>query len=706
MDGSDGKEVNPVTHTRIPPCRPPPYHRGVCPRAQHRVAPASAATLVLALAVAGCSSLGVQPFPEPLSSTPPSPEAEVLLSGSAEEEERTSPTVTRAPGVPVGPSVAEGAADDLGTDLSGDPIEEVAFNNAPLPAFIDALFNEILGLSFHVAPDLRDKTDLVTLRIAEPVTPSQLFTTARRVLEQHYGVRIRAEDDGLLTFEVSDELTVGGIPLLISGRARPEVPATHRTVFQIVHTKVASPNRIAGLLRQLLAGVELDIGELPLLGALLVKGSLSNVDRAVAMIDVLDQPLLSGRQGLVIEPVFLDVRAMATDLSDVLKSQGYSTQVGYADLAASVVLLPLTSANKLVVFAADAAILERVAEWARIMDAEREAAVEDGWFYYQFRNTLAEDVADTLNEILGIEAAAESGQSGEPRPRPRRGGNRLVFDKNRNAVLYRGNGKDWARIRILIDKLDKPVPQVLIEVLLAEVTLNDKEESGVEYLANLSLGSRSVDALLISGGLSLTLDGAGETRALLRLAYEDKRVAVRSLPRLLVKSGESGNIFAGTRVPVLSQRAEGPQQEGSTSIVQQIQYQDTGITLNIVPIVQANGLVDLEISQDFSETRATGAASLTPTILTRQIQTSMTLRDGQSVLMGGLISESQSQGRSGVPGLGRLPVLGRLFRADSYSKDRTELVVMVIPYVIADHAQGLELTEQIKSQLELHRRFL
>lgn len=684
-----------MNNTRMPRCRPPP------------LAKAAAATAVLGLALVGCRSLNVAPFPEPLSSTPPAPEEEVLLAAGQNDAERTAPTVTRAPGVPGGPSVAEGTPDDLGQDLTGEPIE-VAFNNAPLPNFIDELFNQRLGLSFLISPDLRDKADLVTLRIAEPMPPRELFTTARRILEEHYGVRIRADDDGVLTFQASDEITASGIPLLISGRAGPEVPATHRTVFQIVHLKVMSPNRITGLLNSLMSGVELEVAERPSLGAVLLKGSLSNIDRAVAIIEVLDQPLLSGRHGIVIEPVFLNVAQMARDLNAVLRSQGYSTSVGYSDLAGAIVLLPLTSANKLVVFAADPAILPRVEEWAAVMDAEREAAVEDGWFYYQFKNTLAQDLTETLNQILSIDSAAEVEEEAQDRRRQRGrgGGETLVFDNNRNAVLYRGNGQDWARIRTLIQKLDKPVPQVLIEVLLAEVTLTGREESGVEYLASFGIGSRGVDAQLTSGGLSFTLDGAGKTRAFLRLAYEDNRVALRSLPRLIVKSGESGNIFAGSQVPVISQRTEGVQVEGSTSIVQQIQYMNTGVTLNITPIVQANGLVDLEINQNFSETRAAGAATLTPTILTRDLSTSMTLRDGQSVLMGGLISESQSQGRSGVPGLARVPVLGRLFRADSYQKDRTELVVMVIPYVIADHRQGRELTEQIKSQLELHRRFL
>ena len=696
-----------MTHTRLLRCRPPP-HRGATPprRGWACPIPLSPPAIALALAVAGCSSLNVDPFPEPLSSTPPAPEDEVLLAGPAEEEP-TAPTVTRAPGVTGGPAFAEGTPDDLGQDLTGEPIA-VAFRDAPLPNFIDELFNERLGLSFLIAPNLRDNTSLVTLRIAEPMAPADLFSTARRILEEYYGVRIRADDDGVLTFEATDEVTASGIPLLISGRAGPEVPATHRTVFQIVHMKVMSPNRIAGLLNRLLSGVELDIIERPTLGALMLKGNLTTIDRAIAIIEVLDQPLLRGRHGIVIEPVFLDVAQMARDLHDILRSQGFAASVGYSELASAIVLLPVRNANKLVVFAVDPAILPRVEEWAAVVDAEREAAVEDGWFYYQFKNTLAEDLTETLNRILSIESAAEAATAAEggQRPRSRGTGEQLVFEKSRNAVLYRGNGQDWARIRMLIEKLDKPVPQVLIEVLLAEVTLSGKEESGIEYLASFGIDGRGVDAQLTGGGVSFTLDGAGATRALLRLAYEDNRVALRSLPRLIVKSGESGSIFAGSQVPILSQRAEGVQIEGSTSIVQQIQYRNTGVTLDITPIVQANGLVDLTINQNLSETRAASAASLTPTILTRDLSTSMTLRDGQSVLMGGLISESQSQGRSGVPGLGRVPVVGRLFRADSFQNDRTELVVMVIPYVIADHRQGRELTEQIKSQLELHRRFL
>ena len=139
-------------------------------------------------------------------------------------------------------------------------------------------------------------------------------------------------------------------------------------------------------------------------------------------------------------------------------------------------------------------------------------------------------------------------------------------------------------------------------------------------------------------------------------------------------------------------------------MLQEVSYRKTGVQLEIKPLVQANGLVDLAISQQLSEARPSADTSLagSPTILNRQISTSLTLRDGGSLLMGGLISGNQSGGTSGVPVLGQLPVLGHLFRTDQAQEDRTELMVMVTPYVIADHEEGWELTRRIREQLYLH----
>ena len=130
--------------------------------------------------------------------------------------------------------------------------------------------------------------------------------------------------------------------------------------------------------------------------------------------------------------------------------------------------------------------------------------------------------------------------------------------------------------------------------------------------------------------------------------------------------------------------------------------------LTVKPTAQANGSVNLGISLRLSEAQPNASTSLTgsPTVLQRDLETKLTLRDGGSTVMGGLVSDTKSIGQTGVPGLGRLPVLGRLFRTDSFQRDRTELIVMVIAYIIADHEEAKELTERLKAGLELHQQYM
>ena len=606
---------------------------------------------------AGCTSLKVAPLPEPIR-PPKAPPAQTSDAAVAATEEEGT-TITPTPGVVIQRTVAEGIADRLGEDLTGPPIA-VSFHDVPLVAFINEVFAERLGMSFTLGAGLSEQQDLVTLRLTEPVSPSQLFATARRVL-QDFGVDLR-ETDGVLTFTADQEISSQDIPLLISGRTLPVVPATHRVVFQLVPLHVVNPRMVTGLLGQALAGQDLQITEEVRRSALLLRGSVEMVTRAAELIEVLDQPLMRGRHGILIEPGFLVAREMAKDLAAVLKVEGYNAQVGDSS-GGSIVLLPLDTANKLVVFAQDQGTLEHVKDWARTLDARKEATIEDAIFTYEVQNTQAESLKETLDGMLqGGTGAGEDEpvSTGLAEDNSSRGSGRIVVDGNRNMLLFRGSGKEWGELRAVIEQLDKPVPSVLIEVLIAEITLSGEQESGMEFLFRNGIGSErtitssTLDALGVKAkALSLTLDSAGVTRAVLNVFYEDSRVVIRSSARLMVKSGESATFDAGNEIPTITQLSDtGTQVAGSTNVLQQVTYRKTGVVLEIEPVVQASGLVDLAISQELSEAQPTAATSLggTPTILSRRITTNLTLRDGGSLLMGGLVSNSQTEGQAGIPG--------------------------------------------------------
>ena len=653
-----------------------------------------------------CATLTVDPLPEPLR-----PPAEFVEDESEQAEGspelqtglRTSPV----PGVVIQRSVAEGMADDLGQSLVGDAIQ-VSFHDMPLVAFINEVFFEQLGLSFVIAPNLREKKDLVTLRLNQPLPPAQLFATARRVLGE-YGVDLR-QTEGVLTFAASEDATSQDVPLLVSGRALPEVPPSYRTIFQLVPLKVVAKADVRKLLEEVFDDRgELLVDESEFGNALLLMGPTELVERALPMIEVLDQPLLQGRHGLVIEPAFLSAWDLAGALMPVLRAEGYSVLRDAA--GASVTLVALREVNKLIVFAVDPAALAHVEEWARILDEEHQEEVDDGLFAYQVRNTEAEHVAQTLGRFAGRAAAGADASAQSQAADQQTGDGSLVVDKRTNMVLFRGSGREWAEILRMMRLLDKPVPSVLVEVVIAEVTLTGLQGSGVEWALNASGAGK--DAVLGTlgriglrgSGLSTTINSAGQVRAMLNLFREDSKVVIRSSPKVLVKSGEVATIEVGNEIPVIVQIAEqGTQIGGSTNVLQQVSYRKTGIQLEITPLVQANGLVHLTISQQLSEARPSSPTSLdgSPTILNRSIATSLVLRDGGSYLIGGLISANRSLGQNGVPVLDRIPLVGRLFRADLHQHDRTELVVMVIPYVVSNDRESLEIADQIRERLELH----
>lgn len=673
--------------------------------------------VVAATLMTACGTLSVDPFPDPIRPPKESPQAEASADGAtaAGEAQSQGLVVSDTPGVVIQRARAEGIIDQLGRNLTGDPIE-VAFHEMPLVAFIDTVFGELLSMSFVVSPGLKEKKDLVTLRLTEPLPPADLFLWARRTLRT-YGVDIR-EEDGTLTFRQSDEIASPDIPLLISGRALPEVPATHRTIFQLVPLHVASLDYVEAWLDEAFSGQDLEIHEEPDRNTLLLQGGADVVARAIDMLEVLDQPMLQGKHGLILQPVFLEANDLVNELRTVLEAEGYAISVGRS--GGAVTLLPLTASNRIVVFVNHAPALDHVQEWARILDAEHRDTVEEALFSYEVRNTQAEQLTQTLNMVLGQALGAGTGgavsavpaQSGQASSVVSVG--RIVVDKNRNMILFRGSGKEWADILQVVDKLDKPVPSVLIEVLIAEITLTDREESGLEFALSGAVRNRGLRGGTLgrlgvgAGGLSMALDSSGETRAMLNFFYQDDRVAIRSSPKLFVKSGGTASLEVGNEIPVITQISdEARQVAGSTNILQDVSYRKTGVSMEISPIVQANGLVDLEISQELSEAQPSAATSLdgSPTILNRRISTSLTLKDGGSLVMGGLIANSRSAGQTGIPALGRIPGLGRLFRNDTLQEDRTELLIMVIPYVVATHTEGSVLTEELKNQLELHRQY-
>jgi len=606
-------------------------------------------------------------------------------------------------------------------------------DNIPLPAFINEVFGNILGLSFQLHPDLQKRPDLVTLRINELKAPTELYDIVKRVLTS-YGIGLNQEGDVLKVVPVAQS-QAGEPPLLVSGRTLPDVPISHRPVFQYVPLKIVAVNQIAPFLKGLQISPQLQIHEEAQKNALFLSGPPAIVSQALDYINFLDQTAMKGRYTLTVQPFFITADELAKSLEDVLKTEGYAVATGAAAPATSIVLLPVRSNASLVIFSSDQATLEHVKQWIDKLDHFKRSS-QDGLFIYQVQHVQSKDIESLLGPLLStLEGTGVSQPISTPNPAPNPAdknappptpatspaknqtqqatmlGKKIVVDKQRNQLLFRGKSEEWARLLPILKMIDRPTKQVLIEVMIAEITLSDSESLGINWAfggSNLGKNTGALSGISGgSGGLSYSLiNSLGETRATLKALASNNRVNVLSSPRVMVKSGESASINVGDQVPVVTSQAVDAttgQTAGTSNLLQNIQYRTTGTQLSITPVVYAGNRVDIDVSQSVSRALP-GSNGLSPTINDRTISTKLTLTDGGSVLLGGLIENTYSDDNSGVPILKDIPVLGHLFRSSGKSTERRELIMLIVPYVVNDENDAQHLTNAFRNMLHLEEK--
>lgn len=694
------------------------------------------AILPLVLAIASCNSLQTNTAEQkkaqsqklsPIVSLTPlrEPKAQLEIPTFTADGVNLQTQYNRGPGVNITSTIADAQAKELSPNLSGQPLS-ANYHDMPLPVFINEVFGNQLGLSFSLDPQIQKQTDLVSLRVNDPVPPSELFRIAARTLSA-YGVAV-SQQDNVLSFTVDKNVSGGETPLLISGRTLPDVPESHRPVFMFVQLKTVGNNKVASWVSSALQGKDIKVTEDPVRNAVMLNGKPDLVRQALSIIDVLDQPLMRGKFSTSIEPAFTKAADLSKNLKEVLNAEGYDAAIKSS--SGSIIIIPLDGTNQLIVFAGSQAILDHVRDWVNTLDRRQQMGIDQGIFSYEVRNTEASHIVELLNSIesgssSGVSGVTQRGASSSQGSAVsdvtstsssaaqgavgRIGGGNFAVDTNRNTIVFKGSGQAWANLLPVIQSLDKSAPSVLIEVLIAEVSLNDTDNSGVELLTNgvVSNNGGVYDATIKTlGGLGIgksgltgTINSAGQTRALLNLFQQNKRAEIRSRPRLMVKSGQGATIDVGKEVPTRGSASTAG--NSADFVVQNITSAKTGVRLSVKPVVHASGNIDIDIDQELSEATKTDTSSIdSPTIFNRKIKTIVTLKDGGSILLGGLISSNKSSTKSAVPKLGSIPLLGRLFRNDAGANDRTELVVMIIPYVIDTPTEGEAITKTIQDAFQ------
>jgi general secretion pathway protein D len=294
-------------------------------------------------------------------------------------------------------------------------------------------------------------------------------------------------------------------------------------------------------------------------------------------------------------------------------------------------------------------------------------------------------------------------------------GPRVVPNPMDNTLLIQATPQEYEQLVKLLKELDVSPRQVLIEAKIYEVTLSDALSSGVQaYLqkrGTSSTGANPVGRQLLGSiseaGASLSagmLVGVSrELMVYLAAAADNRKAKVLSAPSIIATDSIPAMLNVGDEVPTLSSQGLSSGQSGGNSLfTNTVQNRSSGITLNILARVNSSGVVTLMINQDVSAPVAPAASSAiqSPSFSHRSVSTQVTVEDGDTVAIAGVIQESRTVSSAGVPILHRIPVLGALFGARSYSTGRTELIVLMTPRVIYDTNQIRDATEELRAKVK------
>jgi general secretion pathway protein D len=298
-----------------------------------------------------------------------------------------------------------------------------------------------------------------------------------------------------------------------------------------------------------------------------------------------------------------------------------------------------------------------------------------------------------------------------------RNGMRVTPDTVRNALIIEAAPKDYHMIADILEKIDMLPRQVLIRVMVAEITLNIENKLGVEWsyvrgsggtpdtsVLKGAIGSPGVTDFAAFSGLKFMIGEDKRWGATLSALASDGKVNILSTPSVLASDNKEANIEISDEIPVPDTQVQYPSSYTATqSTTTSIQYRNTGVILTVTPHINEFGLVSMDVKQEVSELKdqtITIGSLEASAFFKRSVETSLTVRDGQTIVLGGLIKEKKSNTVTGIPCLTSIPVVQYLFGTKTQKSDKTELIVLITPQVITSLDDVDAVTQEFKTKVD------
>jgi general secretion pathway protein D len=612
------------------------------------------------------------------------------------------------------------------------------FDNADLYEVIRVMA-EILKINYIVDPKVRG---VVNIHTVGQIPSEDVFPIFQSILRLNGATAVKKGN----VYEIVPfgDAKKSYVPFSTT-RDPAKLAAEERYTTQIIIVRYIPVAEVSKLIKPFLSDGA-DIIEHPPHNILIINDLASNVRKSLDIINLFDVDLFADMKVRIYPVLNADVTEIAKEMERIFASFEISTKSGRG---VGITFTPVTRINSLLVISSIPNIFERVEAWLRELDKTPAEGTKLSVFVYYVQNGKAKDLADVLKQIF-VATKEKKPEFRErvvtPEPTPRgvrpttpapsappkeeaaavpEGEINIVVDEANNALVIRAFQRDYRAILETIRKLDIYPKQVLIEVMVAEITLDDTTQFGIEWSRFLSsqppnaqevvLGARPpadpFSAALTAIGIRYSIvELGGRVSAAIRAAATRGRLKVISSPHILASNNKEAKIQIGSSQPILTSTYSGTTGvAGAAGVIEgTIEYKDIGIILTVTPRISDGGLVSMEISVEDStvDTTTLGTLPSVPVFGKRTAKTVLSITEGQAIVIGGLIQDSKNVTKSGIPLLSRIPLLGALFGQHEYITGKTELILLMTPHIITDQLQSDTVTREFKEKVEGIRKEL
>ncbi len=688
--------------------------------------------------------------PASAASVPTAPTSSVPNSNATSNKAATSPFGAPPPsGAPSAPANATATPGPASLTLAAMPNPGITlkFDNADIYDVLQVVLGDALKLDYVIDPSVQGR---VTLKSSSAVSMADIYSVLETALATS-GVSIVKLDK---IYKVTKDVNA----------ARERLPATGvgpaSPVLQIIPVKFVQASQLANTLRNFL-GAQAVITNDPTSRYLIVADRQSNVDKVIEMVATLDVDFLRQVQVRLIPLINSDAADVAKDLDSLFKTSGMFNWAGTD--GTKVYFLPISRMNALLVATANDKLMEAAEKWIKTLDSEPKNGFGSFVHVYPVANGNAAHLADILRQLFGGSAtpstpnrtttgAAPASPTQAPgaaavavqqptttitRGNVPASGNvsgssaglsgsvLVIADEATNTLIIKASAADFQQIKKLLERVDTVARQVLIQVMVAEIELNDTLQYGVEWWLNDTLkykgrswnASAGLEGFVVpptaaatgvvtgsGGGLNYSVfNNAGQIIGLLNLLGQDTNVNVLSAPHVMASDGKLARIEVGDEVPVVTQTSSTPSTLGGPSISNSVTYRPTGIILEVTPVISASGRVSLVVSQEVSSVQKDGglAGGLSyPKFSKRKVSTEIVVEDGNPIMFAGLIRDSGDTLATGIPLLKDIPGIGALFGTTKKTKGKNELLMTITPFIINGRSDGDRVTTQFQNALK------